>query len=97
MNAQISGVLGCLPRSYYPDLSIISLYGPGQAFDDLTLPSLMEPLYYYLKPQPCYTKPQTPNTRQVLSIICTASILMSTSMLTCAASASRPGDHAETK
>ncbi|KAG2752491.1 hypothetical protein P692DRAFT_20830491 [Suillus brevipes Sb2] len=49
-------------------LSIISLCGPGQAFDDLTLSSLMEPLYLICTTisSPSNVIPsliQTPNTR----------------------------------
>ncbi|KAG2748369.1 hypothetical protein P692DRAFT_20804817 [Suillus brevipes Sb2] len=93
------GVLGCLPRSYYTwacGFNIISLCGPSQVFDDLDLSGLMEPLYLIcttisiLKPQPCYTKPHSDSQHSAssLSIIFAASILMSTSILTYAASAS---------
>ncbi|KAG2740704.1 hypothetical protein P692DRAFT_20755327, partial [Suillus brevipes Sb2] len=50
--------------------------------------------YNHLKPQPFYTKPHSVSQHSTssLSIVFAASILISTSILTYAASASRPSD-----
>ncbi|KAG2344393.1 hypothetical protein BDR05DRAFT_961746 [Suillus weaverae] len=88
------GVLACPPRSTWTSKYHLTV---RRAVPVKPRPHLVKPdgasvhnLYYHVKPQPCYTKHHSDWVKHfptlVLSIIFTASILMSTSIPTYTAS-----------